>query len=261
MSEENIVTYVKELSDTLKDYLNKTETEILEKKYIGKVVNNNDPDKNQRCKIRVYGIYDDKIPDGDLPWALREDTFVGSLVGSCIIPPIDALVYVRFEDGDIYKPVYSTKALKTGKTPSDQNSNYPDNVVFFELDGGDKFYINRSTGETIYEQRAGVKITMQSNGAFKLETTAGTNIDISNTGAFELQHSKGTIFEVDILGNVNMKSGNTNPLSSITIQSGAAGRIQIQGGTMPCPDAPSCLITGGPLATGTLIPGKQVLIP
>lgn len=232
-----------DLTALLKEYLQYKETQVLEKKYIGKVEDNNDPERLGRCRIRVYGIYDNKILTGDLPWALPEFNFVGSKKGSFIVPPTDVLVYVRFEDGDIYKPVYTSKAVDQSNQPSDKNTNYPNTMVFYELDGGDKFYIDRTTGNTIFEQRNGIKITM------------------SATGAFTLEHSKGTILDIDATGNVDIKSGSDNPLTSINIQSGAAGSIKLQNGTVPCPDLPTCLITGGPLATQTLVPGKQVFVP
>jgi hypothetical protein len=164
-------------------------------------------------------------------------------LGSFVVPPNDALVYVTFVNGDIYNPVYSSKVLKSNKLPTDKNTDYPDTLIFFELDNGDKFTINRRDGKTIYEQRHGLKITMDNDGSFKLE------------------HSKGTIFEVDNLGNVDIKSGSVIPTSTININSGAAGRIVLQNGNIPCPDLLVDPVTGAPMAVGTLIPGSQIFIP
>lgn len=233
----------KDLTNLLKKFFEHKEKQYLEKNYIGKVVDNNDPQRLGRCRIRVYGVFEDTIPNKDLPWALPEFDFVGSKKGSFIVPPVDTLVRVYFDDGDIYKPIYTSKVVEQGNQPSDKDTNYPNTMVFYELDGGDKFYIDRSTGNTVFEQRAGLKITM------------------TPTGAFTLEHSKGTILDIDAIGNVDIKSGSDNPLTSINIQSGAAGSIRMQNGTVPCPDLPTCLITGGPLATQTLVPGKQVFIP
>jgi len=38
-------------------------------RYIGRVVNTDDPDHQLRVQIRVYGVFTDNVPDEDLPWA------------------------------------------------------------------------------------------------------------------------------------------------------------------------------------------------
>jgi len=86
----------KDINSLLKEFIDTTTTELTSVYHIGKVVNNNDPDKLGRVQVRVFGIFSNDIPDEDLPWALPEQNFVGSLVGSMIIPPIDALLNVRF---------------------------------------------------------------------------------------------------------------------------------------------------------------------
>lgn len=40
-----------------------------DQRYIGRVVNVDDPKKQLRMKIRVYGVFTDNVPDKDLPWA------------------------------------------------------------------------------------------------------------------------------------------------------------------------------------------------
>ena len=233
----------RELTQVLKNFIEQTVDHVYNQEYIGKVVNNKDPEKNGRCQIRVYGVFGEEIIDSDLPWAIQESSFIGSEKGSFIVPPIDSLVYVRFSNGDLYSPIYSRKVRQKGSFPSDKNTDYPNTMVFFELDGGDKFTINNNTGETIYEQRHGLKIQMKQDGSFVLE------------------HKNGTIFEVDSVGNVNLKSGENNPTSVINISSGAAGSIVLQGGSIPCPDLLVDPVTGAPMATGTLVPGKQIFIP
>ena len=77
--------------------------------FTGIVVDNKDPDKVGKCKIRVYGVYGDDIQDKDLPWAFPDFNFRGGLKGSFIVPPVDCIVNVYFERGEIYIPRYSNK--------------------------------------------------------------------------------------------------------------------------------------------------------
>jgi len=244
MSENIRQEYNKDLVNILQTFFDQKADEVYGNYYAGIVKNNNDPKKLGRCQIRVYGIYGKEIIDNDLPWALPDFNFVGSLKGSFIVPPNECIVNVRFDQGDVYRPIYTSKIIKKNSLPDDKNTDYPNMMVFFQTDEGDKFILNRKTGQTIYEQRAGIKITMESNGSFKLE------------------HQTGPIFEIDVSGNVKLFSGEKNPLSTITIEPGAAGRINIgKNAIRPCPDALTCYITGAPLATNTLIPGMKINIP
>ena len=117
----------------LKEFLEQKEQQLLNTSYVGKVVDNNDPRQLGRCRIRVYGVYGNKIPDDELPWALPEFSFIGSKLGSFIVPPTGCIVSVYFDNGELSKPVYTKKVVKVGSQPTDKNKNrkYPDNLIFF----------------------------------------------------------------------------------------------------------------------------------
>lgn len=83
--------------------------DLKEKNWIGEVVENNDPEFEFRCKIKVFGIFDDLETD-TIPWAFPANQTIfasqngGSGNGS--VPKIGTLLKVTFENGDIYAPVY-----------------------------------------------------------------------------------------------------------------------------------------------------------
>ena len=135
-----------------------------------KVVDNNDPGKLGRCRMRILGVHGDKIQDEHLPWVLPDFGFVGSLKGSFIVPPIGAIVSVYFEDGDRYLPRYTRKVVDENNMPSDKDEDYPDNMIFYETDNGDKFMINRKKKTT------------------KLEHSSGTTIEIDAVGKLSINH-------------------------------------------------------------------------
>lgn len=174
MSEKFIDFISEDLAEGLKNFLNKEVPEDKFKSYVGKVVDNNDPLKLGRCRIRVYGIFDNigncNIPDNDLPWAMPDNTFVGSKVGSFIVPPNDTIVNVYFDDWDVNLPHYSTKTIDARNLPKNYAKNYPDNMIFFETDKGSSFEIDRTTDETTFTHFSGTTITIDTTGAVKIKT-------------------------------------------------------------------------------------------
>jgi hypothetical protein len=170
-----------EVNSVMKTFLDRGPNDSLnDGRFVGKVVDNNDPDKQGRCKVRVFSVFDDSIQDSDLPWALPEFTFVGSLVGSFIVPPVDAIVRVKFDNGDIYRPIYMTKVVDANNLPSDKDTSYPDMMVFFETDNGDKFTIDRRTGDTIYTHKSGTTIAIDGMGNIVVDGTQQVTIKHTN---------------------------------------------------------------------------------
>jgi len=177
-----------DVEESLSDFLN---SEDYEDEYTGNftgmVVDNKDPDKLGKCKIRVFGIHGDTIQDKDLPWAFPDFSFRGGLKGSFIVPPVNCFVNVYFERGEIYIPRYLNKVIDENNLPSNKDTDYPDNMVFFETDNGDKFEINRKKKTAMFEHASGTKIT---------HTMKET----------EVEHHSGTKITIDAVGNIIMDS-------------------------------------------------------
>lgn len=165
-----------------KDFLDKSCDEKELSFYSGRVVNNNDPDQQGKCQIRVYCVFGDEIPDEDLPWALPDFGFIGSTLGSFIVPPNGAIVKVYFDQGDLYLPHYTTKAVNAGSLPPQRFTDYPDTMVFFSLDEEDYLTINRKTGDAVYSQRLGVKIVADEDGNLTIHSDVGVKIDTKVSG-------------------------------------------------------------------------------
>lgn len=173
---EDIVARIGQTPTEALARLFKASYHVGDKKYPGKVVNNNDPLKLGRCRIRVYNVLDAGIPDNDLPWAIPESSFVGSLVGNFIVPPIDAIVWVRFDDAEVTSPMYSTKVLDRNHISSNKDDDYPDSMVLFEADNGEFLRSNRKTLETLYQHSSGTIIKIDALG----------NVTIDATGIFKV---------------------------------------------------------------------------
>lgn len=72
------------------------------KKFLGIVEDNNDPDRQNKCRIRVINVFDG-LPVEDLPWAVPFKDHNG-LVSN--LPDVGKIVSIEFENGDIYNPIY-----------------------------------------------------------------------------------------------------------------------------------------------------------
>lgn len=161
--------------DNVRDLMYSDYENSLCRSYVGRVVDNNDPNKIGRCRVRVFGIFTEEIPDKELPWAIPEFAFRGSKVGSFVVPPVDTLVRVFFDCGEIYLPIYTTKVIDTNNMPTQKDTDYPDNMVMFETDEGDYLTVNRKSKVTTYNHNSGVKIIIDQDGKVTIEGTQGSN--------------------------------------------------------------------------------------
>ncbi len=163
--------------------------------YRGEVVDNNDPDQAGRIKVRVFGIFKDELSVASLPWAVPAwATFVGSGVGygHFAVPEIGTHVFIFFESGDVYQPVYFAEAPdKVHGLPSERTTNYPDrkiwktaNGIVIYVDDKDKVVrLTHPTGKYIQMDGNGNvtisagDVTIQASG--EIGVTASGNITIS----------------------------------------------------------------------------------
>lgn len=70
--------------------------------WLGEVIDNVDPLKMGRCKVKVLGKYDN-LPDDAIPWATPMNR---DAVGSHHVPRIGDIVSARFDNGNLYHPEY-----------------------------------------------------------------------------------------------------------------------------------------------------------
>lgn len=96
------------MADSLGE-INSRDADYIDKAYLGIVEDPNDPRKEGRCKIKVFGIHDD-IATEDLPWAYpkQKSAYFGQdgQGGSVSIPKKGSVVAVKFDNGNIYSPEF-----------------------------------------------------------------------------------------------------------------------------------------------------------
>ena len=80
-----------------------------DKEWIGEVVDNKDDKFKFRCKIKVFGLFDEMETE-TIPWAQPANQGIFSSAdggfGSGSVPKIGTLLKVKFSNGNIYAPEY-----------------------------------------------------------------------------------------------------------------------------------------------------------
>ena len=159
-------------------------------KYRGTVMNNVDPE--QRARILV------SVPDagGVVPaWALPAVPVAGNQMGVFVMPPIDASVWIEFEQGNPDMPVWTggfwgssaelpALALGSPLSPGIVLQTSAQNTIAISdapgLSGG--IMLRASTGAMILVSEAGITIA---NGKGASITLTGPTISL-NDGAMEI---------------------------------------------------------------------------
>ena len=112
-----------------------TNSDIRNGHWLGEVVDNKDPLKNGRCRVRIFGKFD-SLPNDSIPWSSAGNR---SAVGQHTVPNIGEIVEVTFDNGNIYSPVYGEIV--------NQNKNLKDKVISKEEDSAQvnsiSFDVNR----------------------------------------------------------------------------------------------------------------------
>ena len=157
--------------------------------YRGVVLDNVDPDKLGRIKARVFGIFTAAISTAKLPWAVPAQPLfagAGTGFGHFAVPEIGSQVFVFFEGGDVYQPVFWAEA-PTGVhgLPTERTTNYPNRRVI-KTKAGLGIYIDDTAKEIRIIHPSGKYIQMNSNGdvtisAGDVTITSSGDVTISGT--------------------------------------------------------------------------------
>lgn len=195
-----------------------------DKRYNGVVEDNNDPERLGRCKVRVMGLYDN-IPTEYLPWALPDFNFVGSSKGSFIVPELETVVNVYYDDDDIYQPRYFSKTLdiKHLTFEADKNEDYPNSMIFWETKNGDFSKFNRDKGEYTLRTHNGVFVKVFQSGIIEIsnDSTDVGDLTLNLRGNFNISNPFGNIniytnnFNLSGFGDMNIVNNGSTKIQSL----------------------------------------------
>lgn len=143
--------------------------------WLGEVVDNQDPSNNGKCRIKVYGKFD-QLPNEAIPWATPMNR---DQVGAHSIPRVGDIVAVRFDNGNIYHPEYWFQVNQNKDLKADilEASTAPQDVV-----------------SLVYDAERNVRIWWSPEDGLTMTTGSGKDeapaIRFSNDGEIFIHSSK-----------------------------------------------------------------------
>jgi uncharacterized protein involved in type VI secretion and phage assembly len=161
-------------------------TERFYGKYLGIVVDNEDPKGLARVRAKVPEVFGEE-PTG---WCMPCSPYAGSGTGLAAVPPVGSLCHVEFQAGDTSRvPIWSGGAWPDGGGVEEAG---PDAIVLTTPAGHRVVLRDTSGGEAIeIEATSGAKIVLDGDGVqieFGSQKLAVSRSSISlNDGALEVR--------------------------------------------------------------------------
>ena len=179
-------------------------------KYRGTVVDNVDPEKRARLKLRIPSV----LADQDTDWALPCLPYGGiAQQGMFMVPDVDAQVWVEFEEGDIHRPIWvGTFWQQEGDPPEDAAREEPTTrllqtksghiLQFDDADGEEQFRLHHpADAEMVIDPNGTISLTDASGAVLKMDAENNEIIIEDANGNIMTMDSSGTKVE-DANGNV-----------------------------------------------------------
>lgn len=195
--------------------------------FMGEVVDIEDPEKLGRCRVKVFGKFDD-IENDALPWAVPMLGFTfgkGGGSGALSIPRVGAVVNITFDNGNLYSPqFYNIQEVSQDLLDEIKNSYEGAHSLIYDGDEDLRIYYTREKGLTLWLKES--------------------RVNIASDNAITIEH-KGTSSIIELRGN------------NITIT--ADSEINLTGGSRIKATAPEVWIDGKETKTGHVASYSQVL--
>lgn len=121
--------------------------------FLGEVVDINDPQREGKIRIKIFGIFDD-VPSENIPWAqcmLFSSAGSGTGSGTWSLPKLGSLVRVRFQNGNPYLPMWESidRVSRELKEKLSEESDYL-NAHVLVFDTEENLYIYRLPSEGLF---------------------------------------------------------------------------------------------------------------
>lgn len=179
-------------------------------KYRAIVINNQDPQKRGRLRLRIPSV----LAEQDSDWALPCLPYGGlDQQGMFFVPDVDAQVWVEFEEGDISRPIWvGTFWQQQSDIPEDASKDEPTTrmirtssghiLQFDDAEGEEQFRLyHPADAEMIIDKDGSISLTDASGAKLKMDAPGNEIIIEDANGNIMTMNSSGTKVE-DANGNV-----------------------------------------------------------
>jgi hypothetical protein len=152
--------------------------DTMSKSWIGEVVDSEDPEVQLRCKIKVFGLFDELETD-DIPWAFpaNQGIFASTTggFGSGSVPKVGSLMKVKFSNGDIYAPEYYAIQNINAALQTEIEGDYQGtHVLAYDEDEDFKILYQPGTGIKIHMKES--HITINPDESISIEHSGSESI-------------------------------------------------------------------------------------
>lgn len=158
--------------------------------YLGYIIDSNDPEFRGRCKVRIFGLFED-IPDADLPYATPHCSMMFSSeaggAGSFSYPKPGTLVRIKFMNNDFYMPEYYVIHDLNENMKAELSSDYVNShILLYDEDEKIKIFYQKSKGIVIFKDGSIINIdnkndihVQHTDGCSTIHMTSDGNVTIS----------------------------------------------------------------------------------
>ena len=203
-------------------------TDLRDRIWVGPVVDNNDPEKLGRCRIKVFSLFDD-LEDSAVPWAfpVSNGMFAGGPggMGSISIPKIGTIVRVRFSEGNLYSPEFYGIQTINRKMQADISDTYLNShVIAYDEDEEMKILYTPGVGLQLFHKDSHItinpdsSITIEHKDSQSIIELIGTSINITANSTINITSNsliKGESSEVAMNGTSVTKLGPAPTYSAV----------------------------------------------
>lgn len=196
--------------------------------YRAKVENNMDPRKLGRIKARVYPFFVD-IKAEDLPWAVPAmaiSTGSGNGTGTFCVPDVGTFIWVFFEAGNYYQPVYAFEAPTAGMgIPTESSVDYPKRRVI-KTPAGFIIYVDDQSKELRIQHPKGGYINLTDEPRITAYHPTGSYGIIDENGDVKLHANRDIVATANRDANITANR-NINMEALVNVGIHAVGTISI----------------------------------
>lgn len=219
-----------------------------ELRHIGKVVDNNDPERRKRVKVLIEPW--SYLETENLPWVKQEgDGTVGCSPDESHhhIPEVNSDVTVYFKNADPDDPVYTGVETTEANRCTLFDEGYP-NSYGDKDSAGNYEVVNKESKTTVRQYASGTSVRAEADGTYVIETSSGNYIMIDGDGVVWLKGPKIKIYAEDDIDmratriNITASNGLTMNGSNVTM-TGVNG-TKINGGAIAIQSKSSTILKG-----------------